>query len=125
MKDGYDARIFYRNAILPPQNVSPHCFPRTNTLNQEKSGLDVGKDSSHVKPEPQQCIMAVKPVHGMPIDVNANPYYQPQAKLDQLNDRITIDAKLLQAQTQFGAVEAAAVAVAAHRNVGAVQYGLT
>ncbi|KAK4852145.1 hypothetical protein QYF36_021428 [Acer negundo] len=125
IKDTYDARIFYRNAILPPQNVSPHCFFRTNTLNQEKSGLEVGKDSSHTKLEPQQCIVAAKPVHGIPIDVNTNPYYQPQAKLDQLNDRITIDAKLLQAQTQFGAVGAAAVVVAAHRNVGAVQYGLS
>ncbi|KAK2638616.1 hypothetical protein Ddye_026411 [Dipteronia dyeriana] len=124
IKDTYDARILYKNAILPPQNVSPHCFFRTNTVNREKSGLEVGKDSSHVKLE-QQCIVAAKPVHGIPIDVNSNPYYQPQAKLDQLNDRITIDAKLLQAQTQFGAVGAAAVAVAAHRNVGAVQYGLS
>ncbi|KAL5736690.1 hypothetical protein ACOSQ2_031478 [Xanthoceras sorbifolium] len=125
IKDSYDARIFCRNAILPPQNVSPHCFFRTNTINQENSGLEPGKDFSHVKLEPQQCVMSAKPAHAIPIDVNTNPYYQPQAKLDQLNDRITIDAKLLQAQTQFGAVGAAAVAVAAHRNVGAVQYGLS
>ncbi|KAL5738382.1 hypothetical protein ACOSP7_031143 [Xanthoceras sorbifolium] len=125
IKDSYDARIFCRNAILPPQNVSPHCFFRTNTINQENSGLEPGKDFSHVKLEPQQCVMSAKPAHAIPIDVNTNPYYQPQAKLDQLNDRITIDAKLLQAQTQFGAVGAAAVAVAAHRNVGAVQCGLS
>jgi len=61
----------------------------------------------------------------MAMDVNTNPYIQPQAKGDQLSDRITIDAKLLQAQSQFGAAGAAAVAVAAHRNAGAVQYGLS
>ncbi|KAH9779450.1 mitogen-activated protein kinase 19 [Citrus sinensis] len=121
IKDIYDARMFYRNAVLPPQNVSPHCFFRTNTINQEKSGLESGR-SSHVKPEPTQHNPAAKPTHGLPVDVNMNPYYQPQAKVDQLNERIAIDAKLLQAQSQFGA---AAVAVAAHRNVGTVQYGLS
>ncbi|GAY55012.1 hypothetical protein CUMW_161120 [Citrus unshiu] len=122
IKDIYDARMFYRNAVLPPQNVSPHCFFRTNTINQEKSGLESGRGSSHVKPEPTQHNPAAKPAHGLPVDVNMNPYYQPQAKVDQLNERIAIDAKLLQAQSQFGA---AAVAVAAHRNVGTVQYGLS
>lgn len=114
--------MFYRNAVLPPQNVSPQCFFRTNTINQEKSGLESGRGSSHVKPEPTQHNPAAKPAHGLPVDVNMNPYYQPQAKVDQLNERIAIDAKLLQAQSQFGA---AAVAVAAHRNVGTVQYGLS
>lgn len=126
IKDSYDARISYRNAVLVPQNVSPHYFFRTNnTLNQEKAGVvaEAGKDPSTVKAKQQQCVMGAKPVHGLPIDINSNPYYhQSQAKLEQLNERITIDAKLLQAQTQFGAVGAAAVAVAAHRNV---QYGLT
>lgn len=69
--------------------------------------------------------MAAKPSSGMAMDVNANPYCQPQARVEQLNERIAIDAKLLQAQSQFDPVGAAAVAVAAHRNVGAVQYGLT
>lgn len=54
------------------------------------------------------------------MDVNTNPYYQPQSRVEQLNERIAIDAKLLQAQSQFGPA-----AVAARRNVGAVHYGLT
>lgn len=61
----------------------------------------------------------------MVVDMNSNPYYHPQPKAEQINDRLPIDAKFLQAQSQFGAVGAAAVAVAAHRNVGTVQYGMS
>ncbi|KAL9403788.1 hypothetical protein Peur_000760 [Populus x canadensis] len=124
VKDAYDSRIFYRNSVLPPQTVSPHCFFRTNTTVQEKSISEPEKDSQ-TKQQPPLCNMAAKPSSGMAMDVNANPYCQPQARVEQLNERIAIDAKLLQAQSQFGPVGAAAVAVAAHRNVGAVQYGLT
>ncbi|XP_044481080.1 mitogen-activated protein kinase 19-like [Mangifera indica] len=125
VKDTYNARTAYRNAALPPQAVSPNCFFWTNNVNQDKYGAEAARGSSHVKPEPQQYIMAAKPVPGMPVDVNTNPYHQPQAKVDQLTEPITIDAKLLQAQSQFGAVGAAAVAVAARRNVGTLQYGLS
>nr|AMO00482.1 mitogen-activated protein kinase 13 [Manihot esculenta] len=120
IKDAYDARIFYRNAVLPPQQtVSPHCFFMNNTLTRGKS-TESEKDTSQAK-QPE-CKMAAKPAPVMAIEMNANPYYQPKAKVEQLNERIAIDAKLLQAQSQFGA---AAVAVAAHRNVGTVQYGLS
>ncbi|XP_002528477.2 mitogen-activated protein kinase 19 [Ricinus communis] len=125
VKDACDSRIFYRNAVLPPQTVSPHCFFRTNTMIQEKSMMASEKDTSQVKRQPLQSNIAAKPTPVMAIDMNANPYYQPQAKVEQLNERIAMDAKLLQAQSQFGAVGAAAVAVAAHRNVGTVQYGLS
>jgi hypothetical protein len=58
------------------------------------------------------------------IDLNTNPYHQ-QGKNDLLNDPVSvIDAKLLQAQSQFGAAGAAAVAVAAHRHSGGLQCGL-
>lgn len=57
--------------------------------------------------------------------MNTNPYYPAQEKVAQLGGQIAIDAKLLQAQTKFGAVGAAAVAVAAHREVGTIQYSLT
>ncbi|EXC11699.1 Mitogen-activated protein kinase 19 [Morus notabilis] len=107
-KETYDPRM--RNGILP-QAVSPHCFFRTHTTNQEKSGLE----TSQLKPQSQteQLNVAGKQSPSMVIDVNTNPYYRQQQKVDQLS---AIDAKLLQAQSQFGAVGAAAVAVAAHRN---------
>lgn len=91
---------------------------------QEKSISEPEKDSQ-TKQQSPLCNMAAKPSSGMAMDVNTNPYCQPQARVEQLNERIAIDAKLLQAQSQFGPVGAAAVAVAAHRNVGTVQYGLT
>ncbi|KAI9385712.1 hypothetical protein POPTR_011G102500v4 [Populus trichocarpa] len=122
VKDLYDTRMFCRNAVLPPQTSSPHCFLRTNTLIQEKSISETGKDSQ-TKQQPPKCNVAAKPSSGMAMDVNTNPYYQPQSRVEQLNERIAIDAKLLQAQSQFGPVGRAAVA--AHRNVGTVHYGLT
>lgn len=70
--------------------------------------------------------MVVNPVPGMAkIDVNTNPYFPTQAEVGvgQLKDRIAIEAKVFQAQSQFGPVGAAAVAISAHRNVGSVQYG--
>ncbi|XP_059441410.1 mitogen-activated protein kinase 19-like isoform X2 [Corylus avellana] len=123
MKDEYGSRMYDRNAVLTPQAVTQQWFLKTHTANQEKSGFEEERDLSQAKP--QQCNVTAKPASGMAMDVNTNPYIQPQTKGDQLNDRITIDAKLLQAQSQFGAAGAAAVAVAAHRNAGAVQYGLS
>ncbi|WCJ32357.1 mitogen-activated protein kinase 18 [Euphorbia peplus] len=123
MKDVYDARVFCRNGVLPPQTtVSPNCYMRTNTITQEKCLSAFDKETSQAKQQQQVPKLAnmVKPVMG--IDMNTNPYYQSQSKVEQLNERIVMDAKLLQAQSQFSA---AAVAVAAHRNVGTVQYGLS
>ncbi|KAJ4842172.1 Mitogen-activated protein kinase 19 [Turnera subulata] len=122
INEGYEAMMLYRNAVLPPQTVSPHCSFRTNAIVQETSVSGSQMDALKAKEQPQQCNMSAKPGPGIPmaIDMNTNPYYLPQGKVNQLNERIAIDAKLLQAQSQFGAAGAAAVAVAAHRNVGTV-----
>jgi len=128
VKDSYDARMFYRNAVLPQQTATtPHCFFRTNSVMQDKPAtFESEKHNAQAKQQPAaHCNMAAKAAPGMIVDMNANPYYQPPANVEQLNERIAIDAKLIQAQSQFGVVGAAAVAVAAHRNVGAVQYGLS
>ncbi|KAJ6416933.1 hypothetical protein OIU84_002756 [Salix udensis] len=45
IKDLNDARMFCRNAALPPQTTSQQCFFRTNTLMQEKSIAEAEKDS--------------------------------------------------------------------------------
>ncbi|XP_022717389.1 mitogen-activated protein kinase 19-like isoform X2 [Durio zibethinus] len=123
VKDGFDAKSLYRNAVLPPQDVSAHCFLRTSTTNQEKSGTQADRNPQ-TKLQPQFSMVA-KSAPGMVVDLNSNPYYRPRTKADKLHDRLPIDAKILQAQSQFGAVGAAAVAVAAHRNVGTVQYGFS
>ncbi|KAL5565022.1 hypothetical protein UlMin_028186 [Ulmus minor] len=119
IKETYDPRL--RNTILPPQAISPHCFFKNPAANHDKPGLAVQRDSSQAKLQShaEQFNMAAKPPPGMAIDMNTNPYFHPQQKVDQLN---SIDATLLQVQSQFGAAGAAAVAVAAHRNTG-VHYG--
>ncbi|XP_062011752.1 mitogen-activated protein kinase 19-like [Rosa rugosa] len=123
-KETHNPRTFYRNAVLPQQSISPHCFFRTHTAGQEKSLLEMKRDAAHAKLQPhlEQRNLVSKPIPGMAIDVNTNPYHPPSTKVDQLN---AIDTKLLHAQSQFGPVGAAAVAVAAHRNTGAVHYGLS
>lgn len=114
-----DSRVFVRNGIIPPQGISPHYINRNNTVNQEKPGPEVSRDSA-------QYSKPAKPSPQMAMDVNTNPYYhQPKVKSSQLNDQIAINAKLLQEQSQLGAIGAAAVAAVARREVGAVQFGLS
>ncbi|KAJ6292857.1 hypothetical protein OIU76_026451 [Salix suchowensis] len=114
IKDLNDARMFCRNVALPPQTSSQQCFFRTSTLIQEKSIAEAEKDSQTKQLPPQYNVVA-KTSYGMAMDVNTNPYYQPQTRLEKLKERIAIDAELLQTQSQFGPVGAASVA--AHRNV--------
>ncbi|XP_010502048.1 PREDICTED: mitogen-activated protein kinase 19-like [Camelina sativa] len=112
-ESSYDARTsYYRSTVLPPQTVSPNYFFHPNSMNQEKHGGTAA--ASQPKPQfvPSQC-NSVKPA-----ELNPNPYVQSQHK-------VGIDAKLLQAQSQFGPAGAAAVAVAARRNMGAVGYGMS
>ncbi|KAA8526728.1 hypothetical protein F0562_009043 [Nyssa sinensis] len=125
IKDAYDARVVIRNAIVPPQAMSPRYFLRTSAVNQEESGTQVKGDPAQAKQQPTQFNLTAKPGIGMTIDINTNRYNQPHAKAGHLTDRIAIDTKLLQAQSQFGVISAAAVAVTAHREVGAVQFGLS
>ncbi|KAB5537933.1 hypothetical protein DKX38_015466 [Salix brachista] len=79
IKDLNDARMFCRNAALPPQTTSQQCFFRTNTLIQEKSIAEAEKDSQ-TKQQPPQCNVVAKKSYGMAMDVNTNPYYQPQTR---------------------------------------------
>ncbi|KAK7244075.1 hypothetical protein RIF29_38893 [Crotalaria pallida] len=118
IKDAYDSRKVYQNTL--PQGVFPHSFHRV----LPKTSSQAYNDVSLVKHQllSQQCNM---PTRIAAVDLNTNPYYQ-QGKNDHLNDPVTaIDVKLLQAQSQFGAVGAAAVAVAAHRQPGGFQCGMS
>ncbi|KAL6975564.1 Mitogen-activated protein kinase 19 [Sarracenia purpurea var. burkii] len=130
INNAYDARAFLRNSTVP-HGISPHFVTRTNPANQEKSGPEVDRDSSaQVRQQPQpslpECNNAAKPAAAqIAIDINTNPYYQPPISSRQLNEQIAINAKLLQEQSQFGAIGAAAITVAARREAGAVQLGLS
>ncbi|XP_010694749.2 mitogen-activated protein kinase 19 isoform X1 [Beta vulgaris subsp. vulgaris] len=123
MKDSYDARISMQNAVLPPQTTSAssqyYFRPNVTPPPQTKPGTENEQGrTSWAKQQP----LPVQSTHEVAIDINTNPYHQPQPKPDQYSSRIALDAKILQAQSQFGAT---AVAMAAHRNVGTVQYGMS
>ncbi|KAK9674234.1 hypothetical protein RND81_12G219900 [Saponaria officinalis] len=112
--NSYDPRDAMRNPALGPQTLSAQYYYRSNMTAQDKPKAEVF--------QAKQQHQHIQPVHEIAIDINTNPY-QPPAKADQYNNsRIVIDAKLMQAQSQFGA---SAVAMAAHRNVGTVQYGMS
>ncbi|XP_021842574.2 mitogen-activated protein kinase 18 isoform X1 [Spinacia oleracea] len=121
VKDGYDAM---QNAVLPAQTASPQYYLRPHIRStQAKPGPE--NEHSHTtwaKQQQQQQQLPVQPSHEVAIDINTNPYHQPQPKSDQYSSRVALDAKLIQAQSQFGAT---AVAMTARRNAGTVQYGLT
>lgn len=119
----YDPRIYYQNSL--PQANSPHCFLRAQHTNSESNVSQTQKvfsQGKHHQLPSQPCSnLAARPVN----DLNANPYHHQAKKIDRFEHSITIDAKLLQAQSQFGAVGVAAVAVVAHRHSGAIQYGFS
>ncbi|XAR56413.1 Mitogen-activated protein kinase [Bertholletia excelsa] len=109
----YDPRLCPRNGSITVHGISPHYATRTNPMNQEKSRPETDRDSAQVRQQPAQTHKKV------------NLYNQPQVKSSQSNEQIAINAKLLQEQSHLGAISAAAVAVAAHREVGTIQFGLS
>ncbi|XP_052207185.1 mitogen-activated protein kinase 19-like isoform X2 [Diospyros lotus] len=116
----YDARVYHRNSnsIAPPTttSISPHFMPRSNA------------NSAQTRQQPLQSDVATKPVLQRAVtDINGNPYLQRQVKQSQLNEQIAMNAKLLQEQSQLGAIGAAAAVAAASRREGgtAVQFGVS
>lgn len=121
----YDSRTVTRNTVVTPQTVSPQYYYQSNVPNHAKPGPpEIIEQGASLAKMQQQQLHPVQPVvHEIAIDINTNPYHhQPQPKSDQYSSRVALDAKLLQAQSQFSAQ---AVAMSAHRNVGTVQYGLS
>lgn len=89
-----------------PQSLSPNYTFRTNTRDVEKLTKEDKVDSSLVKHAvPQSAEGKVSP--GIAPDMNSNPYQQGQSS--QFSDPMQIDSKLLQVQSQLGAVGAGAV----------------
>ena len=137
IKDAYDHhRTLIRNAVLPPQALPPaYCYRRTSAGKLERCVGEAERDlpaaAAQAKQVPQ-CGMAAKLTPDIAINIDSNPFYMTRAgvtKVDHLvvDDRISIDANLLQAKSQFGGIgaAAAAAAAAAHRKVGTVQFGMS
>ncbi|KAL6561695.1 Mitogen-activated protein kinase 19 [Orobanche minor] len=123
--ESYDGGVYVQNGVVPPQSISPQCFFRTSTgRNQDNCRTDASQVQQHYMPpsvrsingqstdvrgqSQQYAAPKLNPVMGA--DMNSNPYYQSHAKAGIMNGQIAIDAKLLQAQTQFLASGPAAAA---------------
>lgn len=115
VNDSYGGGLCVQSAVPPPQSNSS--FRITLGKNQENSREEASLTKQQYTP--------VKSLNGSSAERNSNPYYQPQSREGVLDSQLSIDAKLLQAQSRFVAAGAAVVAVAAHREVGAMQFGLT
>ncbi|KAI7754273.1 hypothetical protein M8C21_001141, partial [Ambrosia artemisiifolia] len=109
----YEQRVVVQNAVAPPVALPPqYVYMTTNGGDQAKShGIEAVRH-----PHTHQHTSTTTLAGGVVIDFNNNAYYtQPHAHVhphgmpsQQPNERIAIDAKLMQAQTQFGHVAAAA-----------------
>ncbi|KAI9075903.1 hypothetical protein K1719_042183 [Acacia pycnantha] len=119
----YDLRIFYQNALPQQATGSPNCFFRPQPTNSQMTVSETHQVFPQYKHQVpfQHCHHLTRPA----IDLNTNPYHQ-EVKFDGFdNPMIMMDTRLLQAQSHYGAVGAAAVTIAANRHSGAVQYGLS
>uniref|UniRef100_A0A7N0TJA0 mitogen-activated protein kinase n=1 Tax=Kalanchoe fedtschenkoi TaxID=63787 RepID=A0A7N0TJA0_KALFE len=124
-KDAYDGRHpqVRGNTAFQPQvvvSVSPSCYLKPANQPNPTYTQPAGASQTN-NLVPSYCVPSKPAIVVM--DVNANPYQHPQQySSGHLTERIVMDTKLLQAQSQMGAINAAAAAVAAHRQVGAVQF---
>ncbi|KAK6142287.1 hypothetical protein DH2020_022635 [Rehmannia glutinosa] len=128
VKDAYDSRFLVRNTVLSPQVIpSAYYYHRNSTGKPEKSVAET--QPSHTKQVPN-CGIAAKLAPDIAINIDSNPFYMTRAavtKVGPVDDRVVIDANLLQTKARYGGLGVAAAAtatnVAAHRKVGSVQYG--
>lgn len=138
MKDTYDPRAVTRGTVLPPQSLPPsYYYQKPSSVGKQErrgNGTDPERDSSALQQVKQVAAQygASKLVPEVAINIDSNPFFMTRVgvgKLESSDDRIAIDANLLQAKAaQFGGIgasAAAAASAAAHRKVGAVQYGMT
>lgn len=116
--------LIKRTAV--PSRVTPpaYCYRRNGTVKQERSGETERSLSSQTN-QVAQCSLAAKGGSEIAINIDTNPFYMTRAgvnKIDHVDDRTIIDANLLQPKSQYGRIGKDS---SAHRNVGAVQVGMT
>ncbi|KAG4960683.1 hypothetical protein JHK87_037316 [Glycine soja] len=124
-------------SIVHSSTIPPSSQPSFTSYENKQMALEASKVSRSVESNSRSQLRSSRPPPRVPAETYKGISQQDkhplpsqqcsmQGKSDHLNDPVaSIDAKLLQAQSQFGAVDAAAVAVAAHRHSGAFQYGLS
>uniref|UniRef100_A0A2P2M958 mitogen-activated protein kinase n=1 Tax=Rhizophora mucronata TaxID=61149 RepID=A0A2P2M958_RHIMU len=126
-RDAYDQRTFIRSTVPPQAAPSAYCYRKSSTGNQDRSTMEAERDLPSQQ-QVQHRGMVPKFGPDVVINVDSNPFLMTQAgvgKVEHVDDRITIDASLLQAKAQFGGIRASVTSAASHRKVEAVQYGMT
>ncbi|GFP78747.1 mitogen-activated protein kinase 20 [Phtheirospermum japonicum] len=110
-----------RNTVLPRQvTPSPYYYNRNNSTGKPER-LSSSSSVADTKQAPD-----------IAINIDNNPFYMARAavtaKVEHVDDRVVIDANVLQTKAQYGGGLGVAAAVgtnmAAHRKVGSVQYGV-
>ncbi|KAJ4835790.1 Mitogen-activated protein kinase 20 [Turnera subulata] len=122
VKDSYDPRTFIRSTVLPPQTMSSQYSYRKSTTGKPEAERDLSSQK-----QVQQCGVAAKYSPEIAINIDSNPFFMTRAgvkKVEHVDDRIAIDASLLQSRTQYDGIGVAAATAASHRKVGTVQYGM-
>lgn len=124
IKQAYDPRTLVRSAVIPTQVVHPaYCHRRNSAVNLERT-IELERDlaSKAKQVHLPLCGVPAKLAPEIAINIDTNPFYMTRAgvtKMDNIDDRIALNPSLMQARAQYGAN------VAAHRKVGAVQYGMS
>ncbi|XP_008797488.1 mitogen-activated protein kinase 10-like isoform X2 [Phoenix dactylifera] len=126
LKDAYDPRRLIRNPVLPPHPAIPpaYCFHRTTDKfeNSDTGTAEVEREEYIQQHKPPQQFIPGKMAPDIALDMRASPFFLSGGTRADPADRITMEANLLQAKSPFNGIAAAA---AAHRKVGAVQFGMS
>lgn len=125
LNEAYDPRSLIKSTAASSRVIPPaYCYRRNGTVKQERS-RETERSLSSKTNQLEQCSMATKGGSEIAINIDTNPFYMTRAgvnKMDHVDDRTTIDANLLQPKSQYGRIGKDS---SAHRNVGAVQVGMT
>ncbi|OAY60636.1 mitogen-activated protein kinase 20 [Manihot esculenta] len=132
MKDPYDPRTFVRGSFLPSQAIpGAYGYCKSSTGKQDRSASETQRELCSQK-QVQQCGIATKYAPDIAINIDSNPFFLTRAginKVEQVDDRISINTNLLhvkaQAHAQHAGISTPATVAASHRKVGTVQYGMT
>ncbi|WOH05571.1 hypothetical protein DCAR_0624990 [Daucus carota subsp. sativus] len=125
INEAYDPRSLIKSTAVPSQVIPPaYCYRRNSTVKQERSVETERSLSSQTNQVPQSS-MATKGRSEIAINIDTNPFYMTRAginKIDHADERTSSSPNLLQPKSQYGRISKDS---SAHRNVGAVQVGMT
>lgn len=129
-RDYYDPRMLARNTPLHHHQVPTSIYSSRNngTVKMERPVGEARLDFPCNAKLLPNCGIAAKLAPDIAIDIDSHSYYTNRGggtKMERHDDRVVIDANLLQAKAQYGGLGVGATKVAAHhRKVDMMQYGV-